>query len=738
MMKKLVCILVSLFCLWTIYSCDQMTPVGGGLPELSGEIVISLDENKEKIISYFNEKGINSNGGQYTWEKSADAGTTWTPLPGESRSFLHTSGLVKDDKIKVRFAHPDFSGEKESNVLTIGETPSPEPTPEPEPEPEPEPVNPEKVSLSTAVATWCADMGTVTYPTTSPVELDANTQALVVAEAAGGYSFVKWVASDCSSEEECNNADAVSTNATYSFSITEDTVYYAVFSAIPPPEPDETFTLSAAVATYCDAMGTISYPGSQIELAANAATAVVAQAAGGYSFVKWVAEDCSTEEECNNAAAVSTNATYSFSITEDSVYYAVFSAIPPPEPEPEPEPVDPEKVSLLAAVATWCVDMGTVTYPSGTVELDANAQAVVVAQAYSGHSFIKWVAADCLTEADCNNAAALSSSASYSFPITTDTECYAVFSDTPSLARPETVGLSAAGEASWNWTAGDGQAAHIAGFAIELYQDLATDILRNTITVSDKDARSKDIRTEILAAAEANGAGLYYIRLKALALSGNSSVFSDSNFSAHSASQEVARMVVTFPADAWTVTAVPAYTANWIATTGASSYTVQLYRYTEKSGSAVPVSSGTTHNFTTAIGSVDGSYYFGVKALSTSGLYLPSLEAYSPPLAVGINTILSGFNTYQFPEKATIALSGAVSETPPHELSLSEGDTLTLTITGMGQSDTVRWLVDGEVKGSAASYTFNPPAEEGFHTILVQAVIGGKEYSASTRVKVVL
>ncbi|MCR5013951.1 MAG: choice-of-anchor J domain-containing protein [Bacteroidales bacterium] len=120
-----------------------------------------------------------------------------------------------------------------------------------------------------------------------------NSTATLVATPAAGYQFSKWT----------KNGTQVSTNATYSFTVTGNTSLVANFA-----KKSYTITASANPSNG----GTVSGAGT-FEYG-NSCT-LVAQATGDYHFVNWT----------KNGIAVSTNESYTFTVTEAGAYVANFS-----------------------------------------------------------------------------------------------------------------------------------------------------------------------------------------------------------------------------------------------------------------------------------------------------------------------------------------------------------------------------------------------------------------------------
>ena len=113
------------------------------------------------------------------------------------------------------------------------------------------------------------------------------------ATAATGYTFSKWT----------KNGTQVSTNATYSFTATADAAYVAVFT-------QNTYTITASASPSNG--GTVSGAGTY---ASGATCTLVATANSGYTFTNWT----------KNGTQVSTNASYSFTVSGNATYVANFT-----------------------------------------------------------------------------------------------------------------------------------------------------------------------------------------------------------------------------------------------------------------------------------------------------------------------------------------------------------------------------------------------------------------------------
>ena len=134
--------------------------------------------------------------------------------------------------------------------------------------------------------------GAGTYNEGSTVTLKAT--------AASGYAFSKWT----------KNGTQVSTSATYSFTATANAAYVAVFT-------QNSYAITATANPSNG--GTVSGAGNY---ASGATCTLVATPATGYEFTNWT----------KNGSQVSTNASYSFTVTAAGAYVANFTEVTTPGP----------------------------------------------------------------------------------------------------------------------------------------------------------------------------------------------------------------------------------------------------------------------------------------------------------------------------------------------------------------------------------------------------------------------
>ena len=128
--------------------------------------------------------------------------------------------------------------------------------------------------------------GTYTYGATATLTATANE----------GYTFLNWTKS----------GTVVSTNATYTFTVTESADLVANF------EEDQVITYTIAATANPTAGGNVFGAGTYAE---GETCTLTARANAGYTFINWMNV---------TGAVVSTNSTYSFTVTEDADFVANF------------------------------------------------------------------------------------------------------------------------------------------------------------------------------------------------------------------------------------------------------------------------------------------------------------------------------------------------------------------------------------------------------------------------------
>ena len=198
---------------------------------------------------------------------------------------------------------------------------------------------------------------------------DQGATATLVATANSGYTFTNWT----------ENGTVVSTDATYSFTVTGDRTLVANFT-----ENVVNYIITATANPV--AGGTITGAGTYAQ---GTTATLVATANSGYTFANWT----------ENGTVVSTDATYSFTVTGNRTLVANFT-----------ENVVNYTITATANPVAGGTITGAGTYAQGTT-------ATLVATANTGYTFANWT----------ENDAVVSTDAAYSFTVTGDRTLVANF-----------------------------------------------------------------------------------------------------------------------------------------------------------------------------------------------------------------------------------------------------------------------------------------------------------------------
>ena len=193
------------------------------------------------------------------------------------------------------------------------------------------------------------------------------------ATANSGYSFVKWT----------RNGTQVSTNPNYSFTVTGDAVYVAHFQ-----QNTTNYTITATASP--SNAGTITGAGSY---ASGSTCTLRATPNSGYTFVNWL----------ENGTSVSTNATYSFTVTGNRNLVAVFDVA-----------TTNYTITATANPSNGGSVVGGGTYASGST-------CTLRATANSGYTFVNWT----------KNGTQVSTNPDYSFTVTGNASYVANFEPIP-------------------------------------------------------------------------------------------------------------------------------------------------------------------------------------------------------------------------------------------------------------------------------------------------------------------
>ena len=214
---------------------------------------------------------------------------------------------------------------------------------------------------------------------------DAGASATATATPAAGYRFVNWT----------EGASIVSTNASYTFIVSANRSLVANFV--------QQFTIATSSSP---TEGGTTGGGGTFDSGASAT--VIATPASGFKFLNW--------KEGN--ATVSTNASYTFSVTANRTLVANFSAI-----------------TYTITTSSNPVEGGTVS-GGGTYNVDASA--TVIATPAAGYRFVNWT----------EGGSPVSSIASYTFIVTSNRTLIANFIQTFTIATsssPASGGSTAGG-----------------------------------------------------------------------------------------------------------------------------------------------------------------------------------------------------------------------------------------------------------------------------------------------------
>ncbi len=213
----------------------------------------------------------------------------------------------------------------------------------------------------------------------------ANSTATVTAQAAAGYTFVRWT----------ENGTTVSTSSSYGFPVTGTRSLVAVFSQ----NAATSYSISAGANPSNG--GTVSGAGSYTS---GSSVTVSATPSSGYTFTSWT----------ENGGVVSQSANYSFTVSASRSLTANFAQTA----------VQSHSISVSASPSKGGTVNGGGSYP-------VNGSITVTAQAASGYSFSRWT----------ENGSQVSTNTAYSFTVTGPRNLVAVF--TQNVVQTYTIGVSA-------------------------------------------------------------------------------------------------------------------------------------------------------------------------------------------------------------------------------------------------------------------------------------------------------
>jgi hypothetical protein len=190
---------------------------------------------------------------------------------------------------------------------------------------------------------------------------NSGSSVTVTATANAGYTFANWT----------ENGTAVSTNASYTFTISGNRTLIANFSVVPPPQYTVTLSSNPAVG------GTTSGSGP---FNSGSSVTVTATANAGYTFTNWT----------ENGIVLTSSISYQFPISGNRTLVANFSAVPPTQ--------------YTVTLSSIPLAGGTT---SGSGPFNSGSSVTVTATANAGYTFTNWT----------ENGIVLTSSISYQFTI---------------------------------------------------------------------------------------------------------------------------------------------------------------------------------------------------------------------------------------------------------------------------------------------------------------------------------
>ena len=199
-----------------------------------------------------------------------------------------------------------------------------------------------------------------------------------------GYTFTGWT----------KDGTQVSTNPSYSFTVTENAHYVAEFA---PINYAILATANPSASGMVSGVGTYDY---------GSICTLVATPYSGFGFESWM----------ENGSVVSTDASYSFTVTNSRTLVANFTAVP---------------MNYIIGVSASPSNGGTVT---GSGIYQEGETCTLTASANPGYAFISWT----------KNGVQMSTSPSYSFIVTENAGYVAEFG---LITQTQTLELSS----GWNW-----------------------------------------------------------------------------------------------------------------------------------------------------------------------------------------------------------------------------------------------------------------------------------------------
>ena len=245
---------------------------------------------------------------------------------------------------------------------------------------------------------------------------DSGTQITVRASANSGYTFSNWRKGSAS-------GTSVSSSSSYTFTVSGNVDLYAVFSKDTPTPTSHTVQLR--VVTNGD---TDDYSGGEVSGAGTftegTQVTVRASANNGYEFSNWA-------DNTGGTPILSSNTSYTFTVTKDTILYAFFE-------EESPTPTTYTVTTHPVTDGTVDKDKGGTT--SGDGSYTSGSSVTVKATAESGYTFKGW-------SEYSSGSPIVSTSASYTFTVSKSTVLYAIFEENAPTTHTVWLGITTNGEA---------------------------------------------------------------------------------------------------------------------------------------------------------------------------------------------------------------------------------------------------------------------------------------------------
>jgi len=460
--------------------------------------------------------------------------------------------------------------------------------------------------------------------TGSAVTFSLGSSVTVIAIPATGYTFTNWT----------ENGTIVSTNTSYTFTISTNTTLVANFAVIPPTQYTVALSSSPANGGTTSGGGT-SNSGSSVTVTATPAT--------GYTFTNWT----------EGATVVSTNASYAFTLGANRTLVANFASIP-------------YTVTLSSNPSAGGTTSGGGTFNSGS-------SVTVTATPSAGYTFTNWT----------EGATVVSTSASYTFTIGANRTLVANFvintytltptSGANGTITPSTVQIVNYG-ASSTFTVAPSTGYHVADVLVDgVSVGAVTSYPFTNVTANHTISATFAITTFTITASAGTG-GAISPTGAVLVNSGTNQTFTMTP----GAGYHVANVLV----DGVSAGAVTSYTFNNVtaAHTIAASFAINTYTLTTTAGAngtVAPATVQTVNYGASSTFTIAPSPGYHVGDVLVDGVSVGAVTTYTFTNVTANHTISVTFaiNTYTLTITAT---NGSVTKSP-NQLTYNHGTTVQLT-----------------------------------------------------------